>query len=57
MMLVASVNTKDLTLLRHQIDTGRMTPVIDTCYSLPEAPEAIRHVETGHARGKVVITV
>jgi NADPH:quinone reductase-like Zn-dependent oxidoreductase len=56
-MFIASINKRDLTLLKHLIDAGKMTPVIDKCYSLREAPEAIRHVEGGHARGKVVITV
>jgi NADPH:quinone reductase-like Zn-dependent oxidoreductase len=32
-------------------------PVIDRRYPLSEAPEAIRYLEEGHARGKVVITV
>jgi NADPH:quinone reductase-like Zn-dependent oxidoreductase len=37
--------------------TGKMTPVIDRTYKLSETPEALRYLETGHARGKVVITV
>jgi NADPH:quinone reductase-like Zn-dependent oxidoreductase len=32
-------------------------PVIDTTYPLSEVPEAIRHLEEGHARGKVIITM
>ena len=35
---------------------GQVTPVIDRRYSLAEVPEAIRYLETGRARGKVVIT-
>jgi NADPH:quinone reductase-like Zn-dependent oxidoreductase len=35
---------------------GKVTPVIDRCYSLSEAPKAIRYLEQGHARGKVVIS-
>jgi NADPH:quinone reductase-like Zn-dependent oxidoreductase len=34
-----------------------VTPVIDRTYRLPEVPEAIRYLEGGHARGKVVISV
>jgi NADPH:quinone reductase-like Zn-dependent oxidoreductase len=34
-----------------------LTPVIDRQYPLAEVPEAIRYLEQGHARGKVVITV
>ncbi|HEX8763590.1 MAG TPA: zinc-binding dehydrogenase [Candidatus Acidoferrum sp.] len=37
--------------------TGKVTPVIGRRYSLGELREAIRYVETGHARGKVVIAV
>jgi NADPH:quinone reductase-like Zn-dependent oxidoreductase len=36
---------------------GKVTPVIDRTYPLSEAPEAIRYLEGGHARGKVVIMV
>ena len=34
---------------------GKVTPVIDRRYSLAETPEAIRYLETGRARGKVII--
>jgi NADPH:quinone reductase-like Zn-dependent oxidoreductase len=37
--------------------TGKVTPVIDKRYRLSEVPEAIRYLEEGHARGKVVIMV
>ncbi|MCE7983339.1 MAG: hypothetical protein DYG89_19370 [Caldilinea sp. CFX5] len=36
---------------------GKITPLIDRCYPLRETPAALRYLETGHARGKVVITV
>lgn len=36
---------------------GKVTPVIDKRYKLSEVPEAIRYLEEGHARGKVVITL
>jgi NADPH:quinone reductase-like Zn-dependent oxidoreductase len=36
---------------------GKVKPVIDRQYKLSEVPEAIRYLEEGHARGKVVITV
>ena len=39
------------------LDAGKVTPVIDRTYPLTETAEAIRYLETGHARGKVVITV
>jgi NADPH:quinone reductase-like Zn-dependent oxidoreductase len=44
-------------LLRQLIQAGRLTPVIDRAYPLSEAADAIRYLETGHARGKVVISV
>jgi NADPH:quinone reductase-like Zn-dependent oxidoreductase len=39
------------------LEAGKVVPVIDRCYPLSETPEAIRYLETGRARGKVVITV
>ena len=39
------------------IEAGRIAPVVDRTYQLSETPEAVRYLETGHARGKVVITV
>ena len=47
----------DLILLKDLIEDGKVTPVIDRTYPLNEVPEAIRYLEEGHARGKVVITV
>ena len=48
---------EDLTILGELMATGKVTPVIDRRYRLSEVPEAIRYLEEGHARGKVVITV
>jgi len=48
---------EDLVVLKELIEAGKVTPVIDKTYPLSEVPEAIRHLEEGHARGKVVITV
>lgn len=57
-MMLADPSTKDLTLLADMVQSGKIKPVIDRTYkSLGEVPEAIRYVEEGHARGKVVITV
>ena len=50
-------NKEDLQALKELIEAGKLTPVIDRTYSLSEAPEGIRYLEEGHARGKVVITV
>ena len=47
----------DLQFLTELIEAGKVTPVIDRTYPLSEVPEAIRYLEEGHARGKVVVTV
>ena len=47
----------DLAILRELMKAGKVTPVIDKRYRLSEVPEAIRYLEEGHARGKVVITL
>jgi NADPH:quinone reductase-like Zn-dependent oxidoreductase len=56
-MGVARPNKKDLDIIKELLESGRVVPVIDRRYSLNEVPEAIRYLETGRARGKVVITV
>ena len=56
-MMLADLNQKDLTILGDLMQAGKVTPVIDRRYTLSEVPEAIRYLEQGHARGKVVITV
>jgi NADPH:quinone reductase-like Zn-dependent oxidoreductase len=57
-IMMADPSPKDLTLLADMIQSGKIKPVIDRTYkSLSEVPDAIRYLEQGHARGKVVITV
>lgn len=56
-MFIAKPNQEDLALLGDLVTTGKVTPVIDRHYRLEEIVEAVRHAETGHARGKVVITL
>jgi len=48
---------EDVAYLKDLLETGQVVPVIDKRYPLHEVPEAIRYLEGGHARGKVVITV
>ena len=55
--LFAKLTNDDLIVLRELVDDGKVTPVIDRAYPLRETADAIRHVEAGHARGKVVIAV
>jgi len=56
-VLFAQLNPEDLDVLRDLMQAGKITPVIDRQYALSEVPEAIRYLEQGHARGKVVIKV
>ncbi len=55
-MMMAKPNQDDLTFLAKLFEDGRLKPVIEKQYPFAETPEAIRHVERGHARGKVVVT-
>jgi len=54
---LAELNPQDLSILGELMQSGKMTAVIDRRYSLKELPAAMRYVEAGHARGKVVIAV
>lgn len=54
---VCSTEGADLAVIRELMEAGRVTAVIDRRYRLREVPEAVRYLEQGHARGKVVITV
>lgn len=54
---IAKITKEDLAELSELAEAGKLTPVVDRTYPLSEAPEAIRYLETGHARGKVVVTV
>ena len=53
----ANVNANDLSELANLVETSRISPVISRRYTLPEVPDAIRYLETTHARGKVIITL
>ena len=56
-MLASKPRQDDLVVLAELIEAGKLTPIIDRTYPLGEVPEAIRQLEQGHARGKLVITV
>jgi NADPH:quinone reductase-like Zn-dependent oxidoreductase len=55
--ILARTRKEDLTIMRALIEAGKVTPVIDRRYKLSEVPEAVRYLEEGHARGKVVVTL
>ncbi len=53
----AKVNKTDLILLKDLLEAGRVVPVVDRRYPFSALPDALRYLEEGHARGKVVIAV
>jgi NADPH:quinone reductase-like Zn-dependent oxidoreductase len=57
MMGTANPNKADLLVIKELLETGQVVPVIDRFYPLAKTAEAIRYLETGRARGKVIITV
>jgi NADPH:quinone reductase-like Zn-dependent oxidoreductase len=57
MMGTAKPNKADLLVIKELLETGQVVPVIDRTYPLAETAAAIRYLETGRARGKVIITV
>lgn len=57
MMMMAKANHQDLNTIAELMITSSIRAVIDRCYPLHEVPDAIRYIEAGHARGKVIIRV
>jgi NADPH:quinone reductase-like Zn-dependent oxidoreductase len=56
-LFMARVTKEDLTVLRALLEAGKIKPVIEKRYELSDAPEALRYLGEGHARGKLVIIV
>jgi NADPH:quinone reductase-like Zn-dependent oxidoreductase len=56
-LIVAEINQKDLLFIIELVNAGKVKPIIDRRYPLSETTEALRYLEEGHARGKVVIAV
>ena len=54
---IAATPKADLLVIRELLETGKVVSVIEKCYPLSETAEAIRHLETNRARGKVVVAV
>jgi D-arabinose 1-dehydrogenase-like Zn-dependent alcohol dehydrogenase len=55
--VLAKVNREDLTTLANLTVEGKISPVVSRTCSLCDVPEAMRHLETGHALGKLVVTI
>ena len=56
-IFLAKLNKKDLVFLKDLLEAGKVVPLIDRRYPLSDVAGAMRYLEEGHARGKVVITV
>jgi NADPH:quinone reductase-like Zn-dependent oxidoreductase len=56
-LFVTKPNRADLQVLADMIQAGTLTPVIDRVYPFADAAEAFRHLEAGHAHGKIVVTI
>ena len=54
---VAKENAQDLIVLNELIESGKAVPVMDGTFSLSEAADAVRHLEAGHTRGRIAITI
>jgi len=54
---VSTPNQADLIALKELVEAGRVTPVLDRTYPLAETAEALRYLDQGHARGKVIVVV
>jgi NADPH:quinone reductase-like Zn-dependent oxidoreductase len=56
-MMLAEIRQEDLTIMGDLMQSGKVKPVIDRTYPLSQIAEAMRYLEQGHARGKVVLTI
>src|SRR5436190_12202003 len=56
-MMLAEIRQDDLTKMSDLMQAGKVTPVIDRTYPLSQIREAMKYLEAGHARGKVILTV
>jgi NADPH:quinone reductase-like Zn-dependent oxidoreductase len=54
---VAQFNREDMLVLKDLLETGRVKPFVERTYPLTQIAEAMRHLGTGHARGKIAVTM
>ena len=55
--MLAKQTPEDLKVLADMIEAGDLTPAVEKAYPMAEAAAAMAHVDDGHARGKVVVTI
>jgi NADPH:quinone reductase-like Zn-dependent oxidoreductase len=53
--MLAKASQADLQVISEMFASGAVKPVIDRCFPLAETPDAIRYLEEGHAKGKIII--
>ena len=53
---ITKLSKEDLTMLGDLTQAGKIKPVIERTYTLSQAPEALRYLSEGHARGKIIIS-
>lgn len=56
-MFIAELNPRDLEWFAQAMTTGAVSAVIDRRYPFEQAAEAVRYLEAGRARGKVIVTI
>ena len=57
LLVVGKINRQNLSFIAKLIEDRKLTPVIERTYPLAEAADAVRHLEAGHARGKIIVTM
>lgn len=55
-LFISSASTADVEILARLMEQGEITPVVDRRYPLTDVADAMRYIEEGHARGKVIVT-
>jgi NADPH:quinone reductase-like Zn-dependent oxidoreductase len=55
--VISKVNRADLETLKKMTEDGKVRPVVDWTFALNEAADAVRYLERGHPKGKVVVAL
>jgi NADPH:quinone reductase-like Zn-dependent oxidoreductase len=56
-VIISTPNAVDLQFLKGLVEAAKVTPVVDRAYLLSEVPDAMRYLNEGHPRRKIVITM